>query len=56
MWALGICQGYVQATLASVLPFVRRAFELTEGQMSGLIALTRVGTLLALPFGLLADR
>jgi len=56
MWAMGVCQGYLQSTVGALIPFIRQAFGVTEGTMSGLIALTRLGTFLALPLGLLADR
>lgn len=55
-WLVGVAQGFSQAHSANTLPFVRLALGLTEGEMSGVMALTRVGALAAIVIAFASDR
>ena len=56
MWVAAIVQGFAQAQVTNTLPFVRLSLEMTEGQMSSLLAIARLGAFLAFPFTLRGDR
>ena len=56
MWVAAIMQGFAQAQVINTLPFVRLSLEMTEGQMSSLLAIARLGAFLAFPFTLRGDR
>ncbi len=56
MWVAAIMQGFAQAQVTNTLPFVRLSLEMTEGQMSSLLAIARLGAFLAFPFTLRGDR
>ncbi|MGH8875693.1 MAG: hypothetical protein ACRDVM_10650, partial [Acidimicrobiia bacterium] len=56
MWAAGIAQGFAQAQATATLPFSRQAMDLTEGEMSQVLAITRLATFGALAFSAVADR
>lgn len=56
LWLAGIAQGYAQAQATVTLPFARLSLELTEGQMSLILALTRLGGIGALAFSHVGDR
>ncbi len=55
-WLTGIAQGFAQSHAANTLPFVRLALGLTEGEMSGVMALTRIGALAAVVIAFASDR
>ncbi len=55
MWAAGVAQGYAAAHAVNTLPFARLTLGLSEGQMSGLLSVTRIGALLALLFSIRGD-
>ena len=55
MWAAGVAQGYAAAHAVNTLPFARASLGLSEGQMSGLLSVTRIGALLALLFSIRGD-
>ena len=52
MWVAAVMQGFAQAQVINTLPFVRLSLEVTEGQMSSLLAIARLGAFLAFPFTL----
>ena len=56
MWVAAVMQGFAQAQVTNTLPFVRLSLEVTEGQMSSLLAIARLGAFLAFPFTLRGDR
>jgi len=56
MWVAGIAQGYAGAHAINTLPFSRITLGLSEGDMAGLLAVTRVGALLALLTSVWSDR
>lgn len=56
MWVAGIAQGYAGAHAVNTLPFSRITLGLSEGDMAGLLAVTRVGALLALLTSVWSDR
>lgn len=55
MWAAGVVQGYAAAHAVNTLPFARLTLGLTEGQMAGLLSVSRIGALLALLFSIWGD-
>lgn len=55
-WLVGVAQGFAQSHAANTLPFVRQGLGLTEGEMSGVMALTRVGALAAILIAFASDR
>ena len=56
VWMAGLVQGFGQAQASASLPFSRAALGLTEGEMSLLLGLTRLGGFIALPLAWYADR
>lgn len=55
-WLVGVAQGFAQSHAANTLPFVRLGLGLTEGEMAGVMALTRVGALAAIVVAFASDR
>ncbi len=55
-WLIGVVQGFAQSHAANTLPFIRLALGLTEGEMAGVMALTRLGAIAAVVFSFLSDR
>ncbi len=56
MWAVGIGQGYAQSNLSATIPFTRVALDLTEAEMSLILAVTRLAGFGALAFAVWGDR
>lgn len=56
MSVAGYVQGFAQAQATNTLPFARLSLELTPGQMSQILAITRIGSVLALAFSFYGDR
>ncbi len=56
MVVAGIAAGYAGSLLTHTFPFARKSMELTEGQMSWVVAATRTASLLALAFSTIGDR
>ncbi|MDH4117650.1 MAG: MFS transporter [Acidimicrobiia bacterium] len=56
MWLIGVFQGMAQAPLSAILPFTRVGLGLSEGQMSFVLAVTRVASLGAVVFSVWGDR
>ncbi len=55
-WVVGVAQGFAQSHATNTLPFIRLSLGLTEGEMAGVMALTRVGALAAVVISFLSDR
>lgn len=55
IWVAGAVQGFAQAQAGASLPFTRAGLGLTEGEMSLLFGVARLGALAALPLGWLGD-
>lgn len=55
-WVVGVAQGFAQSHATNTLPFVRLSLGLTEGEMAGVMALTRVGAFAAVVISFLSDR
>jgi MFS family permease len=49
-------QGFAQAQATNTLPFARLSLGLTAGEMSQILAITRLGSVLALAFSFFGDR
>ncbi len=49
-------QGFAQAQATNTLPFARLSLGLTAGEMSQILAITRIGSVLALVFSFYGDR
>ncbi len=56
MAIVGFVVGYGGSQMAHTLPFARQTLELTEGQMSNLMAIVRAVSLLGVGFAMVADR
>lgn len=56
MYLTGVVQGYAQTQAVNTLPFARMTFGLSEGQMSTVLAIARIGALLAIVFSTIGDR
>ncbi len=56
MWIAGTVQGFAQAQVTNTLPFVRTSLRLSEGEMSQVLAITRLGAFLALAATVYGDR
>ncbi len=56
MSAAAYVQGYAQAQATNTLPFARLSLGLTPGEMSQILAITRIGSVLALAFSFYGDR
>lgn len=56
MYLIGIFHGYAQSQAVNTLPFVRITFDLTEGEMSRLFALARIGAVVAVGYAIIGDR
>ncbi len=56
MYLVGLFQGYAQTQATNTLPFVRSAFELSQSEASYLFAIARIGSLVAVIYGVFADR
>lgn len=56
IWLVGVLQGLAQSPLSSMLPFVRAGLGLSTGQMSFVLAITRVASLGAVAFSFWGDR
>ncbi len=56
LWLVGLFQGFAQAHASSTLPFTRVALGLTQGEMSEVLAITRLATIGALLFSAAGDR
>lgn len=56
MYLTGVVQGYAQTQAVNTLPFARLSFGLSEAEMSEILAIARVGALLAILFSTAGDR
>lgn len=56
LWVMGILQGVAQSPLSALLPFTRVGLGLSEGQMSLVLAVTRLASLGAIAFSWWGDR
>lgn len=56
MYLVGIFHGYAQSQAVNTLPFVRLTFDLSEGDMSRLFALARIGAVVAVGYAIMGDR
>jgi MFS family permease len=56
LWVMGILQGVAQSPLSAILPFTRVGLGLTQGEMSLVLAVTRLASLGALGFSWWGDR
>jgi MFS family permease len=56
MYLAGLFQGFAQAHPVNTLPFARVSLGLSEGEMSQLLAIARLGALAAVAFTLWGDR
>ena len=56
MYLAGLVQGFAQTQAVNTLPFVRLTFDLSEGDMSYLFALARIGSLVAVVYAVFGDR
>lgn len=56
LWVMGILQGLAQAPLSTLVPYTRVGLGLTEGQMSLVLAVTRLASLGAVAFSWWGDR
>lgn len=56
MWLVAVVQGYAAAQLSSTVPFTRTALGLSEGDMSLVLAITRLAGVGALVFSRWGDR
>lgn len=56
MTMTGIVQGFAGSLLTATLPFARRGLGLSQGEMSLVLAVTRIGSLAALAFSVWGDR
>jgi MFS family permease len=56
LWIMGVLQGLAQAPLSSLIPYTRVGLGLSEGQMSLVLAITRVASLGAVAFSWWGDR
>ncbi|MDP8959975.1 MAG: MFS transporter [Actinomycetota bacterium] len=55
MTVAGVAQGFTGGLLTATLPFARRGLEASQGDMSLVLAVTRVGALAALAFSMYGD-
>ncbi len=56
LWLMGVLQGLAQSPLSAILPYTRLGLGLTGGQMSLVLAITRLASLGAIGFSWWADR
>lgn len=56
LWAVGVLQGFAQSQAAATVPFTRAALGLTEGQMSLVLAVTRLAGVGAVLFSWWGDK
>ena len=56
MYLTGVVQGYAQTQAVNTLPFSRLTFGLSEADMSEILAIARIGALLAIAFSTVGDR
>ena len=56
MYLTGVVQGYAQTQAVNTLPFSRLTFGLSEADMSEILAIARIGALLAIVFSTMGDR
>ncbi len=56
MYVTGVVQGYAQTQAVNTLPFARLSFGLSEADMSQVLAIARIGALLAIVFSTIGDR
>jgi MFS family permease len=56
MWLVGVFQGFAQSHASATVPFTRSALGLTEGEMSLVLAVTRIAGFGALAFTAWGDR
>lgn len=56
LWVVGVAQGYAQAQAASTVPFTRAALGISVGDMSSILALTRLAGFGALAISHWGDR
>lgn len=56
IWIAGLIQGFAQAQASASLPYTRAGLGLTEGEISLLLGLARLGGFIALPLAWYADR
>lgn len=56
LWVVGVLQGFAQSQAASTVPFTRVGLELTEGEMSLVLAITRFAGVGAIAFSWWGDR
>lgn len=56
MWLVGVLAGFAQSHASATVPFTRAALGLTEGQMSLVLAVTRIAGFGALAFSAWGDR
>lgn len=56
LWLMGVLQGVGQSPLSAILPYTRVGLGLTEGQMSLVLAVTRLASLGAVGFSWWGDR
>lgn len=56
IWMAGLLQGFAQAQASASLPYTRAGLGLTEGEMSLLLGVARLGGFVALPLAWWADR
>ena len=55
IWVAGLIQGFSQSQASASLPFTRDGLGLSEGEMSLLLGLARIGAFAALPLGWMGD-
>lgn len=56
LWLAGVAMGWAQGEASSLLPFTRRDLGVTEGEMSLVLAVARLGAFGAILVGAAADR
>ncbi len=56
IWLVGVLQGLAQSPLSSMLPLIRTGLGMTGGQMSMVLAVTRLASLGAVAFSVWGDR
>ncbi|MDH3500482.1 MAG: MFS transporter [Acidimicrobiia bacterium] len=56
MYLTGVVQGFAQTQAVNTLPFSRLTFGLSEADMSQVLAIARIGALLAIVFSTMGDR
>jgi MFS family permease len=56
IWMAGLIQGFAQSQASATLPYTRAGLGLTEGEISLLLGMARLGGFIALPLAWMADR